>query len=338
MATHTIARQIVIDALKAEPTVASRTLARRLYEKYSKTWTTYNACCIAVRRERGAQGKYKRNAMHPTAIRSKEDAESCQQWGALLPEPHPNKWAWQTLPESVGRWLILCDIHLPFHDPEALRAVLDYAHGRCDGVLLGGDTLDCYALSRFEKDPELCDFDAELEACEGLLAALRAWGAKEIVMKGGNHEARLERYLIAKAPELLASHRVREKLTLPAFLDLEKRGVHWIDSMDPIKVGQLCILHGHEMGGGFSSPVNPARGVYLKGKECCLIGHEHRTSEHTEQSMLGTTITTWSMGCLCDLHPRYRPFNKWNSGAAILDLTGEDWKINNFRVVNGRVV
>ena len=117
-----------------------------------------------------------------------------------------------------------------------------------------------------------------------------------------------------------------------------KRRVRVVESMDPIGVGKLLIIHGHEFGGGFSSPVNPARGAYLKAKDCVLMGHEHRTSEHTEQSALGTTVTCWSMGCLCNLRPAYRPFNKWNHGFATLDLSGPDWRIENKRIVDGRVV
>ena len=334
---QTRAAQIVDEALAADPTVASRTLATRLYKKHPKQWPTFNACYLAIRKQRGAQGGHNRRTM-PYIKRPAEDAAACNKWGALLPDPAENKWAWQSLPKGPKRWLVMSDIHLPYHDSKALRATLEHAHGDCDGVLLNGDILDCYALSKWEKDPEQIDFDGELDAAEKLLDMLVAWGAKKIVWKLGNHEYRLERYLIAKAPELLASRRVRDKLGFDSFLDLTQRDVTLIDSMDPIAVGKLCILHGHEMGGGFSSPVNPARGVYLKGKECCLIGHEHRTSEHTEQSMLGTTVTTWSTGCLCDLRPRYRPFNKWNSGFAILDLSGQDWRVENHRIVDGRVV
>ena len=55
----------------------------------------------------------------------------------------------------------------------------------------------------------------------------------------GNHEQRLSVYLAAKAPELLATKRIRDKLTLPVFLNLEERKVHWVKNMDPIAVGKL---------------------------------------------------------------------------------------------------
>ena len=333
----TKAAQIIDDALAADPHIPTATLVKRLLKLHPKCWPTKNACDCAVRKQRGAQGE-KNRRWTPYTARPHEESETCRKWGALLPDPAENKWAWQSLPKGVTRWLVMSDVHLPYHDGNALRAMLEFSQGNCEGVLLNGDILDCYALSKWEKDPEQIDFDGELNAMEKLLDTLVAWGAKHIVWKLGNHEYRLERFLISKAPELLASRRVREKLGFDSFLNLTQRGIMLIDSMDPIAVGKLCVLHGHEMGAGFSSPVNPARGVYLKGKECCLIGHEHRTSEHTEQSMLGTTITTWSTGCLANLRPRYRPFNKWNHGFAVLDLSGQDWRIENRRIVDGRVV
>ena len=339
MKRSTPAAQLIADALDAEPTVASRTLASRLYKKYPKSWPSYNACWLAVRRQRGAAGEKNRVKMAAVLVpRTPEDAAACNKWGALLPEPMPNKWAWQTMPEGISRWLILSDIHFPFHDKQALSAALDFAHGECDGVLLNGDTIDAYSLSYFEKDPEMVDFDRELDNVEKFLDLLVKWGASKIVMKGGNHCMRLERYLIAKAPELLAAKRIRERLNFRAFLDLDARGVQWVEPMDPISVGKLCIVHGHEWGGSITNPVNPARGAFLRGRECCIVGHHHRTSENTVPSMRGTIVTTWSTGALCCLNPRYRPLNDWNHGMCILDLSGPEWQVKNYRIVNGRVL
>lgn len=329
------ARKLIADAIASGPSMATRTMAKMLFAKHPRIWLTYDACRSAVRKARGSHGALNRKWTKPIQVRTSEESAACERWGALLPEPIVNKWAWQSLPGGVTQWLVLSDIHVPYHDPIALRVALEYGRG-CDGVLLLGDSIDCYALSRFEKDPEARDYANEVGDLCRLLDALTAWGAKRIVFKLGNHEARLERYLLARCPELWHG-KLREKIGWRAFCDLDQRGVMLVDSMDPIKVGKLTLLHGHEFGGGFSSPVNPARGVYLKGKECAIIGHEHRTSEHTEQSMTGTTVTTWSVGCLCDLNPQYRPFNKWNTGFGVLDTANGEWSFQNYRIVDGKV-
>ena len=142
--------EIIREHLLAEPTVATKTLARRLYAKYPKTWTSLESCRKAIMTIRGANGEKHRQETKNTIPRPAEDAEACRKWGALLPEPMPNSWGWRTLPKGPKRWLILSDIHFPFHDKEALGAALDYGHGRCDGVLLNGDVVvDMYSLSRF---------------------------------------------------------------------------------------------------------------------------------------------------------------------------------------------
>jgi hypothetical protein len=100
----------------------------------------------------------------------------------------------------------------------------------------------------------------------------------------------------------------------------------------------LNLLHGHEWRGGFTSPVNPARGAYLRTRECVVIGHQHRTSEHTETTLRGTTVTCWSVGALCQMHPQYSLCNLWNPGVATLDTGRGDWRIENYRIVDGEVV
>ena len=45
-------------------------------------------------------------------------------------------------------------------------------------------------------------------------------------------------------------------------------------------------------------------------------------------------LTTWSFGCLCDLHPDWNPFGNWNWGFAFVNIE-ED---GNFEVVNRRIL
>jgi hypothetical protein len=39
--------------------------------------------------------------------------------------------------------------------------------------------------------------------------------------------------------------------------------------------------------GVYSLPVNAARGVFMKAKESCIIGHVHKVSEHQETDIDG---------------------------------------------------
>jgi hypothetical protein len=54
--------------------------------------------------------------------------------------------------------------------------------------------------------------------------------------------------------------------------------------------------------------------------------------------MNGNITTTWSVGCLSELHPMYMPLNKWNHGFAIVDIDKEDFQVTNKRIHNGKVL
>jgi len=107
-----------------------------------------------------------------------------------------------------------------------------------------------------------------------------------------------------------------------------------------MKLNGLNGIHGHEYIGGISAPVNVARGLYLRGKVSAFQGHNHATSEHSETDMNGKIVTTWSIGCLSELHPDYMPLNKWNHGFAMVDLdhNGDDYEFKNKRIYNGKVL
>ena len=83
----------------------------------------------------------------------------------------------------------------------------------------------------------------------------------------GNHEDRYERFLRIKAPELLDIQEFR----LDILLKFGELGVQLIDEMRIVQFGRLNIMHGHEFGKSVFSPVNPARGAYMRAKENCII-------------------------------------------------------------------
>ena len=74
-------------------------------------------------------------------------------------------------------------------------------------------------------------------------------------------------------------------------------------------------------------------------KSTALCGHYHQSSDHTETRIDGDTITTWSTGCLCNLHPKYMPLNKWNLGFALYNQVDKDfWHLQNKRIIQNQVV
>jgi predicted phosphodiesterase len=238
---------------------------------------------------------------------------------------------------DAKRLLILSDIHTPYHSVSALTAAFDWAKPRKpDAILLNGDTIDCHMLSRFVRDPKARDFAGELKTFKQFFEVLKSEFPKaKIYFKLGNHEDRYNHFLAMKANELAG---VKE-FELESIIKARAEGIEVIGDKRIIKAGELNIIHGHEFGGSIFSPVNIARGLFLRAKVSAMQGHNHQTSEHTETNMNGQIITTWSVGCLSELHPAYLPINKWNHGCADVEIEPSGaFDVTNVRIYKGKVL
>lgn len=236
---------------------------------------------------------------------------------------------------KANKLLILSDIHIPYHSIEALSCAFDYAKKeKPDAILLNGDTLDFFGLSRFSKDPKHRSFAEELRAFKEFMDVLKKTFNAKIYFKIGNHEERYFHFLWMKAHEIVGV----DEFELENIIKARAEGIEIIKDKRIIKAGDLNIIHGHEFGGSVFSPVNIARGLFLRGKVSALQGHNHQTSSHTESNMNGEIMTTWSVGCLCELHPAYLPINKWNHGFAIVNIDGSNFEVSNKRIYKGKIL
>jgi predicted phosphodiesterase len=236
---------------------------------------------------------------------------------------------------KAKRLLILSDIHIPYHSVSALTCAFDYAKKeKPDAILLNGDTLDFFGLSRFMKDPKARSFAEELRTFKEFMNVIKKTFNAQVYFKLGNHEERYFHFLWMKAHEIVGV----EEFELENILKARAEGIEIIKDKRIIKAGDLNVIHGHEFGGSVFSPVNIARGLFLRGKVSAIQGHNHSSSEHTEPNMNGDIMTTWSMGCLCELHPAYLPINKWNHGFAIVDIEGNNFDVRNKRIYKGKIL
>lgn len=318
-------RQLVREALDRNPDVETKTLANQLFAKHQKVWPNPEAARMCVRVVRGAMGKASRQeATHPRQP-------------IQIPKADESSWKVHELPPGIKKWLVINDLHVPYHSPRSLGLALEFGRSEgCDGVLINGDFLDFYQLSRFEKDPRKRDAAGEIDRGKRILDAIEKVGAKKIIYKGGNHCARLPKYLMQRCPELFEV--IDIYCNMETILDLERRGIEYIPDMHPIRHRELTAVHGHEWGSGVFNPVNPARGAFLRSLDNVLVAHSHRTSDHTETTIRDVMVSCWSVGCLCELHPNYRALgNRWNHGFAVLN-TGPQWSVENHRIVNERKI
>jgi len=233
------------------------------------------------------------------------------------------------------RVAIFSDIHIPYHSQAAITAALDFCKKeKPDALLLNGDVLDCFQLSRFIKDPRKRHFAEELRIFKEMIEIFSKTLKCKIYLKYGNHEERYENFLFQKAKELIGV----DEIELDNIIKARANGIEVIKDKRIIQGNGLNIIHGHEFSTGFFSPVNVARGLFLRGKTSALQGHSHQTSEHTESDMNGKITTTWSVGCMCELHPAYAPINKWNWGFCIVDLDKSGFQVRNKRIYKGEVL
>lgn len=312
-----------------EPTLK---LARRMYAKNKLLFKNVEDARDRLRYIEGKKGQEQRKFVEATAT--------------FKPDPRPyNPYKLPDSDETVfepyqikghKRVGILSDIHLPYHSIDALTSAIQFLKKqKIDGLLLNGDTIDCHKLSRFTKDPSKRNFALELDTFKRLFEILDRELRCKIYFKLGNHEKRYENFLAEKAGELIGV----EEFEFSNIIKARAKGIEVIGDKTVMKLNGLNGIHGHEYIGGISAPVNVARGLYLKGKVSAFQGHNHATSSHTESDMNGKVVTTYSLGCLSELHPAYMPLNKWNWGFAEVDLSdnGVDFEFRNHTIYKGKV-
>ena len=178
-----------------------------------------------------------------------------------LPESFEESFEHYHLPKQYKNWLLLSDLHVPYHNIRAITEMLNYGISKnIDAIFLNGDVLDFYMLSKFNPDPRKRDFQEELLALEKLIDVLR--GIAPVFYKLGNHEERFENYMIRNAPVLLKTR----EFQLNNLLQCYAKGVEIIADQKIVYMGHLPVLHGHEVRLN-SSIVNPARSLFLKTKK-----------------------------------------------------------------------
>jgi predicted phosphodiesterase len=253
-----------------------------------------------------------------------------------LPPSQESNYQPYKLPINHNNILIIGDLHIPYHNIPALTLALKYGmENEVNTILLNGDVIDFYAISRFEKDPRKRNFGHEVLMTRQFLGTLRKlFPNAAIYYKCGNHDVRYDHYIMRNAPDLLGMN----EFSFESLMHLDQHNITFIPDKQIIRAGNLTILHGHELGQSVFSPVNIARGLFLRAKDNALCGHHHQASEHSEPNINGKLTTCWSVACLCELHPDYMPINKHHHGFAHVKImdTGE-FDVSNYRIVNGKI-
>lgn len=317
---------VVQDYLRLYPSMSSRRLAELICKEVPAHFKDPEATRRVIRYYRGAAGDVDRVGISPADYMPR----------VLIPMADEEDFSPYILPDTAYPIIAGGDAHVPYHDQDALEIFIERAVKICARtVLLAGDWLDCYQISRYLKDPRKRSIKGEIDTFKTILDTIaQALPDAKIIFKVGNHEERYDAYLMANAPALFDL----DYIHLDKILELKERGIEYVTNKRIIKAGHLHIIHGHEYIYSISNPVNPARGLYNRAKKSALCFHHHQTSEHTEPAINGDIVTTWSGGCLCGLRPQYMPLNKWNHGFTEIYNSDGFFTVSNRRIINYRIV
>ena len=126
MKTPTPQRAIITDLLTRFPKAPSLTLAKMAYKENPKCFKDVESVRGLIRTQRGVSGVRQRGV-----VADKSNFRPRQKPGdpfGKIPEArNPFDTQWGTVQiDGPLRCLVLADIHLPFHDRDALRAALIY--------------------------------------------------------------------------------------------------------------------------------------------------------------------------------------------------------------------
>lgn len=192
------------------------------------------------------------------------------------------------------------------------------------------DTLKAHAPT----EPGTRDFEDELEAVKGALDQLDRLGATNKIYVCGNHEFRLDRYLMEHAPAMFRSMR------WPALLGLKERGWKWVPYRKSARIGKLHLTHDTGTAG-----VNAHRTSAAAFGGSTVIGHTHRMAYEVKGRFDGTPYLAAMLGWLGDAdkaagYIHEAKASDWVHGFGIFYLEPESGVVHvqPVPIVNGRCV
>lgn len=206
--------------------------------------------------------------------------------------------------------LIIPDTHVPYHDKRAFNLVYKVAKAlKPYHLIIGGDFIDNYSVSSHSKDPNRAyKLKEEVDETITELKRLKDLGAKNNVFIAGNHEDRMERYLMDKAPELY------NVISTEKILQLAVIGFKYVPYKNHYTLGKLNITHDTGKAG---------RNAHYKAlddfQHNVVINHTHRLGYAVEGSADGTRHVCAMFGWLGDVNQvdymhRINALRAWSLG------------------------
>lgn len=194
---------------------------------------------------------------------------------------------------------IFPDSHRPYHHKRhfelALKSCQSFRPSKRTTpyrVVIGGDFGDFYCVSDHDKDPRrIKRLDWELDDIkEGLRQVRQAAGPDaQIDYVEGNHENRLDRFLMRKAPELFGLCRYKD------LVSFDKYAIRFHEYRKHISIGKLHVTHDVGNAGAYAHYKAQA---LSQGN--IVINHTHRIGYAVVGNVLGKPHVGAMFGHLSD--------------------------------------
>jgi len=241
------------------------------------------------------------------------------------------------------RIVLLSDVHIPYDDQGLVRKVLEWLRTTvAQRVILNGDILDFEGISKFADDHAVPLEDEIARAGVFLDAVVEAAKTNNPHCKfdftAGNHEDRLQKYVIRNAQKLetLVDKHGDAVVSLPHLLDLRARGIRYRGYKEIIKLpGGLYVEHGDKVS---KHSAYTAKNVQTDKGGSVIIGHTHRVGAYFKKDRTGFH-RAYEQGCLRDLNPKWVTAESanWQQGFGIIDYYDDEvWWYQQVLVQNGR--
>ena len=190
--------------------------------------------------------------------------------------------------------LVIPDTHRPYHDRKAYDLMIKIAMDLpIDEIVLLGDYADFYCVSSHKKDPRI--FKMLTEEVEDVLLGLdqldKLFPHTKKIFIEGNHEFRLERYLVDSAPALFGVTSTEHLLKLNQRKD-------W--KFIPYGPNQVYRILGSYLNARHEPLGNSAKLSSQKSLCSLVYGHIHRIEESHIVGLDGTNHVNFSVGWLGD--------------------------------------
>lgn len=226
--------------------------------------------------------------------------------------------------------LAASDFHFPFEDPGVVSVFLTEAENtQPEYIILNGDVLDFYMLSKFSKNKNERPVEQEIEIAKNFLQDLRGrCPESKIYYVIGNHETRLEKYVCDNAPDIA-------NMVVDFYQSLDCENLDIVGCASVLFNDEFLFEHGTCVSAKAGlSAIKELEKYYISG----ATGHTHRAAKYVTMRR-GKRYVHLELGCMCSLDPSYMIYPDWQHALGVITFrNGELDKADVFEIYKGRLL